>query len=144
MKRAKAGLIPEQRPARHGHAARKQNFDGSVQPNHRNAGIAQEFRGTGLRIGATAESENGGFVKFHGATEGGAQLIGFELAEGRFTVAFEKSRDGNAGSFFNALIEVDETPAELTSQACADGAFTRTHETGETKNGGARLKGLAD
>src|SRR5713101_3669649 len=49
---AKAGFVAEERPPAHGHAARQQNFDGRIKPNHRNAGGPQEFGRSALGVGA--------------------------------------------------------------------------------------------
>ena len=70
-------------------------------------------------------------MKLYGATEGCAQLVGFQLAKRSLTVAFKKFGDGDAASFLNALVKIDEAPAELAGEASADSAFTRAHETGE-------------
>ncbi len=90
MKRAEAGFIAKQGTTGHGHAAREQDVDGSVQPDDWNASVAEKFGSAGLGVGASTEGENGGFVKLDGAAEGGAQLVGFQLPESGLTVAFEE------------------------------------------------------
>ena len=135
---AEAGFIAEERAARHGHAAGKKDFDAGVEPDDGDAGVAEKFRGAGLRVGATAEGEDRWFLLFNGAAEGGTEFIGFQLTEGGLAVAFEKLRDGDAGGGFYAFVEIHEAPAEMLSQARADGAFAGAHESGETHNWNAR------
>jgi len=135
VQRAEAGFVAEQRAAGHGHATSKENFYGSVEPDHGDAGVAQKFRSARLGIGAAAESKDCGFTELDGSTESGAQLISFELAEGRFAVAFEKFRNGNAGGGFDTLVKIDEAPAELTRQTSAHSAFAGAHEAGEANDG---------
>jgi len=86
-----------------------------------------------LRVSAAAESEDGAFLEFEGATECGAELLGFELAKSGFAVAFEEFCDGDTGGFFDAVVEIDEAPGELASEEGADRGFARAHETGEAK-----------
>jgi len=140
VKRAKAGLVAEQRAAGHGHAARKKNLDAGIEPDHRDAGVAEEFGSAGLRVSAATESENGWLFLFDGAAEGGAEFIGFELAEGGFAVAFEKLWDGYAGGGFDAFVEINEAPAEMLSETRAYGAFAGAHESGEADDGNARKR----
>ena len=97
-----------------------------------------------MRVGAAAESDDCGFMELDGAAERGTQLIGFQLAKNKLAVAFEKFRDGDAGSKLDAFVEIDKVPAELAGEARAHGAFTRAHETGETDDGDARLRSAAD
>src|SRR6266403_5818328 len=106
VERAKAGFVTEKRTAGHGHASRKQNFDGRVQPQDRNAGGAQKIGATGLRVGAAAKSENGAFFQLGGAAESSAELIRFDLAERQFTEAFENLRNREAGRRLDAVIEI--------------------------------------
>ena len=115
MKRAEAGFIAEERPAGHSHAAGEKDLDAGVEPDYGNAGVAEKFGGAGLRVGAAAEGEDGGFLFFHGAAEGGAEFVGFQLTEGGFAVTFEKLRNGDAGRGFDAFVEIDEVPAKLPS-----------------------------
>ena len=140
VERSKAGFIAEERATRHGHAARKQNFDRRIQPENGNASGAQEFGAAVLRIGAAAEREDGAFFVLGGAAEGGAKLIGFDLAKGGFAETFENLRNGEACGFLNAIIEVNKTPGELAREECAYGGLAGTHETGKTKNWRAGLR----
>jgi len=52
---AEAGLVAEERAASHGHAARKQDFNGRIEPENLDAGGAKKFRATRLGISAAAE-----------------------------------------------------------------------------------------
>ncbi len=131
MQRAKAGFIAEQWPASHGHAAREQGFDRGIEPDDGDSLRAQKIRRARLRVGAAAEREDGRFAQFERASECGAELRGFEQAERRLAVAFEKFRDAQAGSVFDAVIEIDETPRELASELHADGGLSGAHESGE-------------
>jgi hypothetical protein len=138
VKRAEAGFIAEKRPAGHGHAAREQDFDAGVEPDDRDTRVAEKFGSAGLRVGAAAESEDGGFLLFDGAADGGAEFIGFQLTEGGLAVAFEKLRDGDPGAGFDSFVEIHKAPAELASEARADRAFAGAHESGEADNRNAR------
>ena len=60
------------------------------------------------------------------------KLIGFDLAKCRFAEAFENLRNGKAGGFFDARIEIDEAPGQLTSQERADSGLAGAHEAGKT------------
>lgn len=144
MKRTKAGFIAEKRPAGHGHATREKNVDGSVQPDDRDTGIAKKFGSARLRVGSATESDDGGFMELHGAPQRGTQLFRFQLTKSRLAVALEKFGDGDSSGLLNAFVQVDKAPAELATEASANGAFTRAHETGETNNGGARLRAAPD
>ena len=136
MKRAEAGFIAKKRATRHGGAAREKNVDGSIEPDHRDARAVEKFGSALLGVGAAAESKDSGLVKLDGTAEGRTQLLSFKLAKGGLTMSLEKFRDGDASGFLDALVEVNETPAELLGKASADRAFARTHETGEAENGG--------
>jgi len=129
VQRAEAGFIAEQRAARHGHATREKNFNARVQPDDRDAGVAEKFGSAGLRVGSAAEGKHSGFLMFDGATQGGAEFIGFELAKGGFAVAFKKLRNGDARGGFDAFVEIDEAPSELPGKTRADGAFAGTHKS---------------
>jgi hypothetical protein len=144
VKRAEAGFIAEKRAARHGHAAGKKDGDGSVQPDDRDTGIAEKFGSAWLRVGSATESDNRGFAKLHGTAQRSTQLFRFQLTKGGLAVAFKEFRDGDAASFLDALVQVHKAPSELPSQAGANGAFTRPHETGETNDCGARLSAAPD
>lgn len=130
VERAKTDFVAEQRATRHSHATGKKHFDGGVQPDDGDPRIAKKFRGAGLRVGASAKSEDGGFVELDSAAERGTQLIGFQLTESKFAVAFEEFRDGDAGCLLDAFVEIDEVPTKLAGESSAHGAFACTHETG--------------
>jgi len=134
VERAEAGFVAEKRAAGHSHATRKQNFDGRIQPQNRNARSAQKIGAARLRVSAAAERENGAFLQFRGAAEGGAKLICFDLAESRLAEAFEDLGNREAGGFFDAVIEIDKAPGKLPRQERANGGFAGTHEAGETQN----------
>jgi hypothetical protein len=138
---AEAGLVAEERATSHGHAAGEEDIGGSVEPDNGDAGGAKELGGTGLCVGAAAECEDHGFFMFEGTAEDGAELIGFELAEGGFAEAFEHFGDAQAGSFFDAIVEIDEAPGELAGEECTDGGLAGAHEASEAKKVGAGLLG---
>src|SRR5580704_12329841 len=140
MKSAKAALVAEKRPAGHGHAAREQDFDRRIQPDHRHACCTQKFRSADLRIGAAAKSEHDRFVKFENAPESCAQLVGLDLAKSRLAKALEDFGDAQPGSFFNAIVQVDKAPGQLTGKQRADGSFAGAHEAGEAEHLYARLR----
>src|SRR5260370_8885323 len=139
VKRAETGFVAEKRAARHGHASREQSVEGGIQPQSRNARSAQKIGAARLRVGAAAKGKNGAFFQLRGAAEGGAKLIRFDLAESQFTEVFEDLGNGEAGSGFDAVIKINKAPGELPRQERADGGLARTHETGQTQNGGTRL-----
>ena len=134
VERSKAVFIAEKRAAGHGHTARKQNFDGRIQPENGNASGTQKFWATGLRVGAAAKSKNGAFFELRGATESSTELICFDLTKSGLTEAFENLWNREARGFLNAIIEIYKVPGELTREERADGGLTGTHETGEAKN----------
>jgi len=80
-----------------------------------------------------------GFLIFDGATEGGAEFIGFELAKGGFAVAFKKLRNGDAGGWLSMRSSRStKTPSELPSKTRADGCFLAgAHKSGEADDGNA-------
>ena len=84
---AKTGFVAEERAASHGHATAQQDFRWGVEPEDGNACGAKKFGAAGLRVGAATEGENYAGLIFRGAAQGGAELIGFELAERRFAEA---------------------------------------------------------
>src|SRR6266851_1439787 len=139
VERAEAGFVAEKRTAGHGHASRKQNWDGGIQPQNRNAGSAQKVGAARLCVSAAAKGENSAFFQLRGAAEGGAKLIRFDLAEGGFAEAFEDLRNRQAGKRFDAVIEVDKAPGELASEERANGGLAGTHETGKAENRDAKL-----
>jgi hypothetical protein len=139
MKRAESGLVAKQRASSHGHAAREKHIDWRIEPNYRNACIAEEFRSAGLRVGTAPQGKYRRFFELGSAPECSTQLLRFELAERRFAVTLKKLRDRYAGGFLNAFVKVDEMPAELPGQARAYRAFARTHEASEANYLCARL-----
>jgi hypothetical protein len=134
VKLAKAVDIAKERAAGHGHAALQQNLDGGIQPHDGNSGGAEEFGSAGLGVGAAAEGEDRAFFQFESAAEGGAELVGFDLAEGRLTEAFENLSDSQSRGFLDAVIKIDEAPGQLASEERADSGLAGAHEPGETKN----------
>jgi hypothetical protein len=140
VERAEAGFVAEERAAGHGHAAGKKYFKRRIQPQDGSAGRAEKFGTAGLRVGAAAESENGAFFVLGSAAECGAKLIGLHLAKSGFAEALEYLRNGEPCGFFNAFIEIDKTPGELTGQERADGGLAGTHKSGEAKQVHARLR----
>jgi hypothetical protein len=144
MQRAKAGFIAEKRASGHGHAAREQSFDWGVEPDDGNALRAQKIRRAGLRVSAATEREYGRFAQFECAPERGAELRGFEQTKGGFAVTFEKFGDAQAGSVFDAVIEIDETPCELAGELRADGALAGAHESGEGDYGDGKSASHAE
>src|SRR5579885_2284127 len=137
MELAEARFVAKERAAGHCHAAGEQNFDRRSEAKDRYSGGAKKCGAALLGVRAAAESENRAFAKFSGAAEGSAKLIGFELAEGRLAVAFEKLRDGDASGGFDAVIEVHEAPPELASEHGSNSSFAGAHEPGEGKDGQA-------
>ena len=137
MECAEAGFIAEERTSGHGHAPGKQKLDGRIEPEDRGAGVPQKFRAAGLSVRTTTQRENGGFLELGSAAQGGAQLIGFDLAKGRFAEPLEDLGDGKACGLFDALIQIDEAPRELAREESADSRFARTHKAGEAKDLGA-------
>jgi len=133
VKRAEAVFVAEERAAGHSHAAGKQDFERGIQPKNGSASSAEKFGAAGLRVSAATEGEDGAFLMFGGAAEGGAELIGFNLAESGFTEALEDFGDGEAGGFLDAVIEIDKTPGELTREERADSSLAGTHKSGEAK-----------
>ena len=131
MKGTEAGFVAKKRPARHGHAAREKDVNGSIEPDDRYGGVTKEFGSAVLGVSAAAESKNRRLLEFSGAADRSAQLLGFELAKCRLAMTFEKLGNGYTCGFFDALVKIDEVPAELTCQAGTDRAFTCTHETGQ-------------
>lgn len=138
MERAEAGFILEKGPTGHGGATGEKNLDRRIKPDYRNTRIAEKLRGTLLSIGATTKSEDRGFATLDGAAECSAKLVGFELTEGEFAMAFKELWNGDAGSFLYLFVQVDKTPSQLLGKARADGAFAGAHETGERDDGNAR------
>src|SRR5712692_1274963 len=113
VKLAKAAFVAEQRPISHGHAAREQNFNGRIEPEHRSPGGTEEFGAAGLRVGAAAEREDRSFFVLGSTAEGSTELVRLDLTERGFAEAFENLRDGEAGGLLNAFIEIDIAPREL-------------------------------
>lgn len=139
-KRTETIDIAEERASGHGHAALEKNFDGRIEPDDGNARGAEKFGRAGLGVGAAAEGEDGAFFGFESAAEGGAKLVGLDLAEGGLAETFEDLRDGQAGGFLDAFIEIDEAPGQLASEQGADGGLAGAHKAGEAENLSARGK----
>ncbi len=138
VERAKTGFVAKDGSAGHGCAPREKDLDGRIEPDNGDAGIAQEFGSPGLRVGAAAKSEDGGFRAFGSPAQGQTKLIGFQLTESGFAVALEEFRDSDAGHFLDFFVEINKAPAELLGEAGANGAFAGTHETGEANDRCAR------
>ena len=134
IERAKAGFIAEKWAASHGHAARKKNLNGRIEPENLGAGGAKEFGTARLSVRATAKREDRAFLQFGGAAESGAKLVGLELAKRRLAETFEDFRNGEARGFLDAVIEIHETPGELTGKKRTDRSLTGAHEAGEAQN----------
>jgi len=137
---AEAGFIAEKRPAGPGHTTREEDVERRVQPEDGSVRSAKKIRAAGLRVGSAAEGEDGAFFVFGGPAQGGAKLIGFDLAESRLAEAFEDLRDFQASGFFDALIEIDKAPGKLTGEQRADGGLAGAHETGEAQDRDAALR----
>jgi len=137
---AEAGFVAEKRTAGHGHTARKENFDGRIQPQDGSAGSAQKIGAARLRVSAAAEGENGAFFQLHGAAERSAELVRFDLAESEFAEAFEYLGNGETGGSFDAVIEIDKVPGEVLREERANGGLAGTHKTGQAKNRHAGLR----
>ena len=140
MQGAEAGFVAKERSASHGQAAREQNFDGRIEPEDGSASGTEKLGATRLRVRAATEGENGSFFRFGSAAESGTELIGFHLAESGFAEALENFRNGEAGGFFDAIIEIDETPSELAGKQISDCRLAGAHETGETQDLEAGLR----
>jgi hypothetical protein len=128
-----AGFVAEERAAGHGHAAGKQDFYGRIEPDDGHVCGAEKFGSALLGVSATAETEDDRFFLFEDAAEGGAELVGFDLAESGFAEAFEDFGDAQVCGGFDAIIEVDEAPSELASEERADGGLAGAHEAGEAE-----------
>src|SRR5580704_3433317 len=101
---AKTGFVPEEWAAGHGHAARKQDVDGGVEPNNRNAGVAKEFGRSRLGVRPSAERENSELFLLDSTPECGTKLIGFQPAKGQLAVTFKKFRNRDGRGRFDALV----------------------------------------
>jgi hypothetical protein len=137
MKCAETGFIAKERTSGHGHAPGKQKLDGRIKPENWGAGVSQKFRAAGLSVRTTAQREDRGFLELGGAAQGGAQLIGFDLAKGRLAEALKNLGNGKTGGLFDALIQIDEAPRELAREESANSRFAGTHESGKAKDLGA-------
>jgi len=74
-------------------------------------------------------------MEFKRAAKRGAKLCRLEQPERRLAVAFEKLRDSQTGSIFNAVVQIDETPGKLAGKLSAEGRLAGTHKTGESDYG---------
>ena len=140
VERAKAGFVAKERTTGHGHAAGEEDFDGRVEPNHRHVCGAEKFGRALLGVGAAAEGEHDRFFEFEDATERGAELVGFDLAEGGFAETLENFRDAHVGGGFDAIVKIDEAPGELAGEERADGGLAGAHEAGEAEERYALLR----
>src|SRR5215472_5181586 len=137
IERAKTGFVAEERPAGHGHAAGKQNFDGAIEPQDGCAGGTQKVRATRLGVCSPTKGEHCAFSEFGGAAQCGAKLVGFELAKKGLAEALEDLRNAKAGGFLDTVVEIDKAPCELPGKERANSALPGAHESGEAKNRGA-------
>jgi hypothetical protein len=128
MQGSKTGLIAKQRPSGHDHTPGQEGIDGSVKPEDWRAGSAEEIGAAGLGVSTASQGENSAFPLFRGAAECGAQLICFDLAKGRLAQALEYFGNGEVRCFFNAGIQIDEAPSQLTGQQGSDGGLAGAHE----------------
>src|SRR4029077_15610042 len=94
----------------------------------------KKLRSAGLCVGAAAKSEHGGFFQLGNAAQHRAHLVRFDLPESRFAETLENRGDVQAGSFFDAVVEIDEPPGELAGEQRADGGLAGTHKAGEAKH----------
>src|SRR5437899_858224 len=140
VKLAKAAFVAEEGPVGHGHAAREQNFNGRIKPEHRSPGGTEKFGAAGLRVGAAAEREDRTFFVLGSTAEGSTELVRLNLAERGFAEAFENLRDGEAGGLLNAFVEIDKAPGELPGQERTDGGLAGAHETSKAQNRDAGWK----
>jgi hypothetical protein len=60
-----------------------------------------------------------------------ADGFGFKLAKGYFAALREELRNGASGAGFDDGVGIEKAPAELLSEQCAGGGFTRSHESGK-------------
>lgn len=137
---AEAGLVAEERAAGHGHAAGEKDFDRRVEPDDGDAGGAEKFGRALLRVGAAAERQDDRLFLLEDAAERGAELVGFDLAKGLFAEAFENLGDAQVRGGFDAIVEIDEAPSELTREQGADRGLAGAHEAGEAKQRYALLR----
>ena len=140
VERAEAGFIAKKRAPGHGHATREEDVERGVQPEDGRMRSTEKFGAAGLRVGSAAESEDGAFFVFGGASQGGAELIGFDLAESRLAESFEDLRDFQTSGFFDALIEIHKAPGKLAGEQRADGSLAGAHKTGEAQDRDAGLR----
>jgi hypothetical protein len=137
VKRAKAGFVAKERSAGHSHAAREQKLDGRIEPKNRGASVAEKFGAARLGVSAAAEREDGGFLEFGSAAQGGAQLIRFDLAKSGFAEALENLGNGQACELLDAFIQINETPCELTCEKSANSGLAGSHESSKANHLGA-------
>lgn len=114
--RPETGLVPKEGPAAHRHATGKQNLNGGIKPNHRNASRVEKLRATGLRVRATAESKHQRFPGFTGAAKSSTKLIGFHLPESRLAEMLEHLGYTQTGGLLDAIIKIHKAPCELAGQ----------------------------
>ena len=137
MQRAEAHFIAEEGPARHRHATGKKGIDRGIEPDDGDALCAKEFGSAWLSVSAAAQRENDGLLRLRDAAEHGPKLLGFQRSKCWFAVPFEKFGDAQASGLFNAVVQIDEAPRELTRQERPDSGLTGAHESGEANDRGA-------
>ena len=70
-----------------------------------------------MRVGSATKSEYGVLLEFRCAAEGGAELAGFQLSKINFAQTLEYLRDGKAGGFFNAIVEIHKESGHAGNRA---------------------------
>jgi hypothetical protein len=135
---AKAGFVAKKRAAGHGHTTGEKELDRRIEPEHRSSGGPEKLRTARLSVGATAERQHCSLLEFSGSSKGGAELIRFDLAKRRLAKTLENLRNEEPGEFLNSLIEINESPGELTRKKRTDSGLTGAHESGEAKKLRAR------
>jgi hypothetical protein len=96
-----------------------------------------------LSVRAATEREDHCLSRFCGTAENRAQLVSFESTKRGFAVTLKEFRDAHGGGCFDAIVEVYESPGELSSEQRSNGSLARTHESGEAKNRWARSRSAA-
>src|ERR1051326_5879579 len=135
VKGMKTGLIAKEGTRGHGHAPRKQGFDGGIEPDDRDILRFQKLRSAGLGVGAAAKRNHGRFAEFERSSESGPELCRFEQAKGWLAVALEKFCDTHARGVLDAVIQIDETPSEVAGELRPDGSLAGAHESSESDDG---------
>jgi hypothetical protein len=92
----------------------------------RGGGAEKQVAGLCALDGAAAEGQD---QRVAGCKAGNGCV--FAVAEWDFAVAREELGDACAGFLLDYFVHVDETPAQASGDKWANGAFARTHESGE-------------